>query len=222
MLARLPLDVRAGLLELGAEQEFPRNEQLMVSQGRRSAQAMLLVSGLVKVAMPAEDGRVVMLGLVRGGDLAGEMTAIAPWESPVRVVTCVHTVARMIDGRVLKEFLRRQPEAHFAVDRMIIERLREANRRRADAGLSALCRLARVLLELVGTCGRLVDGKYELLSCLTQAELGSMAGMASRTAEVQLGELQKLGIVESSYRKIMVTSVVQLRKVAQLPLEIPQ
>jgi CRP-like cAMP-binding protein len=221
LLGRLQPAVRAALLELGFEREFPRNHT-MVEHGGHNDRTLLLLHGAAKIVVSSEDGRVVLLGMVRDGDLAGEMTAIDPQESSANVVTCVRTTARVIDSRALKDFLRRQPEAHFAVTRMIIERLREANRRRVDYGLAALCKLARVMVELTGKFGADVDGRYEIVGCLTQAELGSLAGMATRTVEEQLGELQKRDIIELSYRKIVVNDLERLRKVAKLPAEIPR
>ena len=106
------------------------------------------------------------------------------------------------------------------VTQAVADRLREANRRRADYVLPVPCRLARLLIELADTIGsRDTAGRYELPDCLTQAELGSLAGMARRTVEEQLRDLQRQGIVELAYRRMTIRDMPRLHVVARLDRE---
>lgn len=216
LLGRLRPDVRERLLELGVEREYPRNH-LIVRHGEYADRVALLIRGTAKVATTSEDGRLALLGVARAGDLADEVAALHHLESPANVTTCGPSAVRLIDGTVFREFLRAHPEAHFAVTQAVLDRLREANRRRADHVLPVPCRLARVLVELADAIGRRdPDGRYELPDCLTQAELGSLAGMARRTVEEQLRELQRQGIVELAYRRMTIHDLPGLHLTARL------
>jgi CRP-like cAMP-binding protein len=216
LLGRLRPDLRDELLDLGVEREYPRNHPI-VRHGERADRAVLLLSGTAKVVTSSEDGRLALLGVARAGDLADELTALYRMTSPANVITCGAIAARLIDAQALRDFLRAQPDAHLAVTQMITERLREANRRRADYVLPVPCRLARVLVELSDTIGRRdPGGRMELPDCLTQAELGSLAGMARRTVEEQLRELQRHGVVELAYRRMTINDLPRLYTIARL------
>jgi CRP-like cAMP-binding protein len=103
---------------------------------------------------------------------------------------------------------------------LVADRLRESNRRRADYVLPVPCRLARVLVELADTIGsRDTSGRYELPDCLTQAELGSLAGMARRTVEEQLRDLQHNGTVDLAYRRMTINDMPGLYAMAKLTRE---
>ena len=218
-MGRLRQDARDQLLELGVEREYARNQPI-IRHGEYVDRAVLLVSGTAKVVTSSEDGRLALLGVARAGDLADELAALYHLESPANIVTCSVTTARLIDGGAFREFLRVHPDVHFAVTQMVTERLREANRRRADYILPVPCRLARVLVELADSIGRRhPDGRVELPNCLTQAELGSMAGMARRTVEEQLRDLQRNGVVELAYRRMTITDLPTLFGVARLARE---
>jgi CRP/FNR family cyclic AMP-dependent transcriptional regulator len=218
-LGRLRPDVRDQLLELGVERDYARNHAI-IRHGEYVDRAVLLIRGTAKVVTSSEDGRLALLGVARAGDLADELAALYRMESSANVVACGSTTVRVIDALTFREFLRAQPEAHLAVTQMVTDRLREANRRRADYVLPVPCRLARVLIELADTIGRRdTGGRYELPDCLTQAELGSMAGMARRTVEEQLRDLQRQGIVELAYRRMTINDMPRLHGVARLSRE---
>lgn len=216
LLGRLGPDVRGELLELGIEREYARNQPI-IRHGEYIDRAVLLLRGIAKVVTSSEDGRIALLGVARAGDLADELAALYRIESPANVVACCAATVRVIDAVAFREFLRRRPDAHLAVTQMVTDRLREANRRRADYVMPVPCRLARVLVELADTIGhRNTDGRYELPDCLTQAELGSMAGMARRTVEEQLRDLQRQGVVTLAYRRMTINDMPRLYAIARL------
>lgn len=219
MLGRLRPDVRDQLLELGVEREFPRNHTI-IRHGDYSDRVVLLIRGTAKVVTSSEDGRLALLGVARAGDIADELASMYHLDNSANVITCSPSTVRMIEIGVFREFLRTQPDAHLAVTQLVADRFREANRRRADYVLPVPVRLARVLIELAGTIGHRDTGnRYELPDCLTQAELGSMAGMARRTVEEQLRDLQRQGVVELAYRRMTINDMPRLYVIARLSHE---
>lgn len=219
LLGRLRTDVRDQLLGLGVEREYPRNQQI-VRHGEYVDRVVVLIRGTAKIATNSEDGRLALLGVARAGDLAGDLSALYRMDSAANVTTCGVSTVRVIDASVFRDFLCAHPDAHLIVTQLVTDRLREANRRRADHVLPVPCRLARVLVELADSIGnRGTDGRYELPDCLTQAELGSMAGMARRTVEEQLRDLQRKGIVELAYRRMTINDISRLYSTARLSQE---
>ncbi|MDT7787576.1 MAG: hypothetical protein QOF58_5995, partial [Pseudonocardiales bacterium] len=180
--------------------------------------AILLLSGVVKVLVNSPVGAEVLLAVRIGGDLVGEMAVLDGSNRSANVVACGEVWARVIRRAEINLFLEKTPQAAYEVSRTISGRLRWSDRRRVDfVARSPLGRLAHVLAEMAETYGRRLDGRWELDIPLTQAELGSLAGMARRTVEKRFAELVAAGVVESSYRGYTVLDMDALQRVADLP-----
>jgi CRP-like cAMP-binding protein len=176
------------------------------------------LSGVVKVLVNSPVGAEVLLAVRIGGDLVGEMAVLDGSNRSANVVACGEVWARVIRRAEINLFLEKTPQAAYEVSRTISGRLRWSDRRRVDfVARSPLGRLAHVLAEMAETYGRRLDGRWELDIPLTQAELGSLAGMARRTVEKRFAELVAAGVVESSYRGYTVLDMDALQRVADLP-----
>lgn len=221
LLGTLPLAVRDQILGLGHEREFPAKANLL-RYGDPGDRAILLLSGVVKVLVHSPVGAEVLLAVRVGGDLVGEMAVLDGSTRSADVVACGDVVARVIRRAEINRFLETTPQVAYEVSRMIGGRLRWADRRRVDfVARGPLARLAHVLAEMAESYGRRVGERWELDIPLTQAELGSLAGMARRTVEKRFAELVASGVVSSSYRGYSVVDMQGLRRVADLPDENP-
>ncbi|MFI6099361.1 Crp/Fnr family transcriptional regulator [Lentzea sp. NPDC051213] len=221
LLGTLRSAVRDQLLALGHERKFPAKANLL-RFGDPGDHAILLLSGVVKVLVHSPVGAEILLAVRVGGDLVGEMAMLDGSSRSANVVACGEVEARIIRQAEMGRFLEHTPQAAYEVSRMISGRLRWSDRRRVDfVARSPLGRLAHVLAEVAEIYGRRAGDRWELDIPLTQAELGSLAGMARRTVEKCFGELVAAGVVESSYRGYTVLDMSELRQVADLPAANP-
>jgi CRP/FNR family transcriptional regulator, cyclic AMP receptor protein len=217
LLHRLRSRVRDELLALGVEKTFPA-KSLLIRAGDHGDYVVLLLDSVAKIVVHSENGLDILLGVRVGGDLVGELAVIAGTTRSADVVACGALRARVINRTDFDTFLQRTPGAAYEVSSMLGERLRWADRRRVDfVARNAVARLANVIVEIAETYGASTDGRWELGVPLTQAELGTLAGMAQRTAEKHLMELSRAGVVELRYREITVVDMAELRRHADLP-----
>lgn len=179
---------------------------------------MLLLDSVVKVVMNTKDDREVLLAIRASGDLVGELSVLDRGPRLASVVACGKIRVRIILRAELDAFMRSEPDAAYEIGRMLGGRLRWADERRADfIELSSLARFARVLVEVATTYGTESDnGHWDLGISLTKPEVGSLAGMKTRTAETQLKKLVKDGLVKTSYRGITLLDMAGLQRVARL------
>ncbi|MFR9730385.1 Crp/Fnr family transcriptional regulator [Saccharopolyspora sp. MS10] len=215
LLARLRRETRQALLELGSEVIF-EVEQPILRQGDDSTHVVLLLSGSAKVQALSESGAATLLGIRFGGDLVGEMAALERRTRSATITAGTLTRARLIKSADFHRFLRERSDAAIAMILMVNARLRWANRRRIDnANLSATQRVPRVLLEVVDTYGeRDPDGCWRIGPALKHDELATLAGVRLRTVEKALSELDKQGVVQRQYRRIVVRDLPKLREIA--------
>lgn len=202
---------------------YPPHRTLL-QQGDGSRHVLVITSGVVKVVASAESGYDMLLAVRVAGDLVGEMAAFEERPRSGTVIACGDVTARIIQVRALETFLSGHPDAMRAALRMLCARLRWANRRRIDfQAYDSLTRLARVLAELCQAYAppsQNSDGKRCDVA-LTQKELASLAGLKLTTAEKNLAVLTAEGLVERSYRNIVIRDVPKLLEYAKVAADNP-
>jgi CRP-like cAMP-binding protein len=136
------------LLALGRPRTFEAKE-VLVRQGDIDRHAFLLLSGFTKVTAAVENGRESLLAIRLGGDIVGEMAAVADMPRTATVTACGRVATRVVSHEALRAFLLRCPDAAVELTGIVSERLRWANDRRLEfRGYSVKERLARILVDL--------------------------------------------------------------------------
>jgi CRP-like cAMP-binding protein len=218
LLAGLSVSNRKALLSLGTGCVYEPRRRL-VCEGDESTFVVLLRAGCVKVEGCLEDGRQSLLAIRARGDLVGEMAAFDGAPRSATVVCCGRIAANIIGRGDFLYFLRGHPDVHLAVNRMLVARLRQANRRRLDfSGCEAPVRVARVLVEIAEMYGRPTPYGLRSTVGLAQHELATLSGTSRETVEQTLRRLRKDGAVTTSYRHFTVTNRRALHDAAHLDL----
>jgi CRP-like cAMP-binding protein len=117
-------------------------------------------------------------------------------------------------------FLRRAPEVWHDVSRVIVAKLRWANRRRADyGGCTVAMRVARVVIELERVYGMAAPGDdgRTVGVALTQPDLAALVGAAEPTVHKVLRDLRRAGALHTGYRRLVIRDMQALRHAAGLP-----
>jgi CRP-like cAMP-binding protein len=214
-LGRLEPADRAFLLRLGHLKRFHQGARIIV-QGDHSDTVFLTLSGLVKVTLDAPDGREIVLSVLGAGDLLGEFEVIEG--RPQRAagnVAVLPVECRVIPGDEFMASLRTHPQMLLVMARVIIGRLRAADRRReASASMGVSRSLASVLVELVDRYGTSDGSVIDISMHLTQEELAGLMSISRDSAVRGLSTLRTRGLVVTRRRQIIVTDVDGLRRYA--------
>ncbi len=213
-MSMLPPRARAELLELGIERSFKRREVLM-REGDATEHVVLLRQGLVKATGLQENGRETLFSLKVGGDLVGEIAAMDGSRRSATVTSCVQGRGRVISATAFRGYLRANPDAHFALTRMIIQTLKWADRRRLDfAGYPTLVRLARLLGELADAFLAGPGNRVLLDLGLSQGDLADLIGAEEDTTRKELRVLRDRGLISLGYRSVTVVDRAGLDRLA--------
>jgi len=205
----LPEADRVSLLAAGTPVRFD-DDQIMLVQGDSGDFVYVLVGGLVKVVVAAENGAETCLAIRSRGDLVGEFALLddKPRTATVRAVGEV--TALRVGGGAFLAIARGSWPARTAVTSYVMGKMRAAVERRAAERLwDARERLAQVLYELGRARGEPgPDGTIRIP--LTQSDLGDLAGVAVSTAERVLKDLRRQGVVTTRYREVAIKDMAQL------------
>jgi CRP/FNR family transcriptional regulator, cyclic AMP receptor protein len=216
LLHRLDPQARTALLGLGIEQKVPSGHVLL-REGEKGLQVIVLRQALVKVTARMADGREALLAIRVSGDIVGEMAALNDSPRIATITTCRRSVVNMVHRDEFRSFLRSYPAAAIEVAGMVADRLRWAHQRRLDhASYTVKVRLARALVELALTYGHRTPREVILGVRLTQPELATLCGAAEVSLQRAFSDLRKAGMVATRQGWLTVRDLGRLRLVANL------
>jgi CRP-like cAMP-binding protein len=131
---------------------------------------------------------------------------------------------RVIAARELLAFLEAHPRSTLALLRLVISRLRGADRRRTEFGpYDATRRLARVLVEAADEAGANAAAQsrrpdrsagVQLGLALSQHELSGLIGASRESVARGMAELRRRGLVTTGRRSVTIVDADGLRSYA--------
>jgi CRP/FNR family cyclic AMP-dependent transcriptional regulator len=201
----LPQEVWHALVASGTVRRYEKSEMLM-RQGEPGSHVFILAAGRVKIARVDSEGNELLLAVRGVGDTVGELAVLGGGVRSATVTALVPCVTYVLSAasflRIIRE--RRVEEILF---RYLIARHRESDDARAElAGLSAIQRVARVLLRFTAVAG----GERVDLD-LSQEELAAAAGLSRASVAAALATLRQGGLIATSRRRLIIQDLAQLR-----------
>jgi CRP/FNR family transcriptional regulator, cyclic AMP receptor protein len=224
-LGSLAADERTALGEIGHARSYRRGER-MILEGDQNDTTYLVLEGRVRVFTGTPEGTEVTLCVRGPGDLIGEMGALDPGgRRSANVVALEPVRCRVFAARELQAFLEAHPRSTLALLRLVIGRLRGADRRRTEFGpYDATRRLARVLIEAADEAaagapahgGRRDRGAagVQLGLALSQHELSGLIGASRESVARGMAELRRRGLVTTGRRSVTILDADGLRSFA--------
>ena len=214
LLGALTPSQQRNLIGLGTQHTVDRGE-ILIHEGAGDRTVYLLLRGAVKVVSTSAAGCSVLLAVRLEGDVVGELAALDDLPRSATVVAAARTTYRRIGHEDFTAHLVGDPALNVLVHRSVVAKLRQATRMRSDTNsASTLVRLARVLTQLGDRYGRPTLAGRLLDLHLTQAELAGLIGIGEASVERALKELRRRGLVQTSYRQVVLRDVARLRKLA--------
>jgi CRP/FNR family transcriptional regulator, cyclic AMP receptor protein len=207
---RISPRARQDLLALGVTRPLSSGRRLF-TEGGRDTHVEIIRKGFVKVTTRT-GGSDQLLAIRMSGDLVGEFAAVAGRRRSATVTACGDIVSTIVRQTDFRQLLNRYPDVAAEVTATVGERLRWANERRADfSAYPVHIRLARVLADIVVSCGQ-KDHKGLVIGVeLTQPELATLIGAAPDTVQRALRTLRASRLIQSGYRRITVLDLAGLR-----------
>lgn len=224
-MSRLPHDASEAVLRLGRVSECQRGTELL-RQGEAGTHVYLLrsvqpdVPACAKVTATPENGIGTLLAIRVSGDIVGELGVLREATRGATVKTCTAALTHRISRSEFLDFLDRYPEVWKTLTATLADRLDWANRRRTDfAGYDVVTRLARAILDVAERHGYDTDEGRCLDIQLSQPEWGSLVGASAAAATPAFRKLRQADVIKTSYQKITVTNLRDLKILAELGQE---
>ena len=156
----------------------------------------LILSGAVKVTLPAAGGQEALLAILSKGDIVGEMALLDRQPRSATVTAVRASELSYISTAAFDRLAMTDIEVHRQLLRVMTARLRASNETHTLQHMPLRVRLARTLLRLAQTFGEPLPGQRILIrQRISQAELGHMVGAARENINRQLTEWRSGGLL---------------------------
>jgi CRP-like cAMP-binding protein len=199
----------ARVVRVARTRSHPRNSVILFEDDPGDA-LFVVLAGEVKVVLAGEDGREVILSILKEGDFFGEMSLIDDRPRSATVIATADSELLVLRRVDFQACLEESPRIAFGLLRELSRRLRLADEK--IGGLVLLDvngRIARLLITLADEH----DGR-SILRTVTHHTIAQMIGTTRESVSRTLRELQDRGLIRVTRERIAVVDRPGLERLA--------
>ena len=202
---------RAAISERASIQTFDAGENIFVI-GSPGEQMMAVLSGNVRISLPSNDGKELLLAIIHPGEVFGELAVLDGKERSADAHAEKACSLAILERRDILAFLERNPSAWIKIVEVLCGRLRRTDQVLAEVALMQLpTRLAKMMLRIAESSTAKAPEKIQF----SQRELASMVGGTRESVNKCLRKWQTGGIVQVSESWIAITDRAALVNIAE-------
>lgn len=189
------------------EKTFEKGEMLYMA-GDKGEKLYVIHSGKVKITRLTDSGKEQVIRVLGPGDFMGELSLFSPLSLTDNGEALSKTVACMIDGKKLKELMKKYPTIAFKIMEELSQRLEKAENLIENISLYGVER--RLALTLIN----MANEKGEVVLKMSKRDLASHLGMSQETLSRKLTAFQDMGIIKLiGHRRIILLDIEALEEI---------
>ena len=178
---------------------------------------MAVLSGNVRISVPSQEGRELLLAILFPGEVFGEIALLDGKQRTADATAMTQCSLATLERREILAFFERHPSAWLNIVSVLCDRLRKTDEHLSEVAFLQLpVRLAKALLRGVSINDHAAVGKKSGQIQLSQRELGNLVGAARETVNKCLRGWQEDGIVLIKAGVITIVDRAALEELAEL------
>jgi CRP/FNR family cyclic AMP-dependent transcriptional regulator len=190
----------ATLLNYVQHRSYPRNV-FVIQAGDETDSLYVILSGKVKVLIPDDQGREVILSVMGPHDFFGEMGILDDQPRSASVSTLEPCEMLRLSKAGFINCLKENSEVAMLVIRNLVKRLREADRKIESLALIDVSgRVVRLLVDMAQE----VDGRLVVPRTPPKQEIARMIGASREMVSRVVKELQSKGLIRAERRSMVI------------------
>lgn len=180
-------------------------------EGHDAERFFLLLDGYIRVVRSTADGDQIIVLHIAPGQLFGIAPALQRATYPASAIAAAESIALSWPVSLWPHFIENYPGFASESYKTLGRRLGQIQETLTEMATKAVeKRIACALLRLVAQSGRKVEGGIEIAFPVTRQNISDMTGTTLHTVSRLLSAWEKLGIVRSTRKHIVVTDSHQL------------
>ena len=182
-----------------------RSGELLLREGDAPSAVLAILAGTVKLTKTATSGREAVLELRGAGEVVGELGAIDGQSRSASAVALGEVEALVLPADGFNALLRERGGLAHQLLITEVARIREASGRQLELGTADVVgRVCRRLAELAASHGVPMDGGVLVRGAISQQELADWSGISRDGVVRALGELRRLGWVDTGRQRLLI------------------
>lgn len=215
LFAGLDPDILAQVVRRARTRRIAKGATIF-SQGEPALACHALIDGQVKITQRSGDGRNVTMRYIGPGEVFGAMGVFAGGSYLANAVAVSDCVEIRWPAQAVTELMQSHPNIALNALSMVARRLQAMQTRTHELVVEpAEQRIARALLRLARQAGRASPRGIAIGFPLSRRDLAEITGATHFTVSRALSEWQKLGIVESARKSVVVLDPEKLAAIAE-------
>jgi len=217
LFARLPDELLARLFGKAKTLDLPAKTELF-SAGAPGDECYRVEKGSLKVSVISKDGTERTLSIVGANSVIGELSMLDGRPRSATVTALTDCRLKYITRAEFQRFAAEVPTIYEHLTKLLAGMVRHTdNSIMAGAFLSNEGRLAWAFLQLVQQFGNRSDGDGIVIRLkLSQADIGSLAGISREHASRILNKWMRQGILTRVNSYYMILAAERLEQIAQM------
>ncbi len=193
------------IASLLSPRDVPKDAHV-VTQDEPGDALFIIAKGRMKVVLYGDNGREVILTLLKAGDFFGEMALLDDLPRSANVIALADSRVLVLKRDAFVDHIKNSPTTALNVMAEISRRLRRADEIIGNlATLDVYGRVAHLMIDLAKKDGEEVEGGILIRERPTQQDIASMIGTSRETVSRVLSEFQRRGFVEMRGREILLS-----------------
>lgn len=195
--------------------KYAEGDQIF-AKGDPGNSMMAVLKGRVSISTASDDGRQVVLTVMREGDVFGEIALLDGKERTADVTAAAADCEILIvPRRSLLSLLERRPDICIDLMLVLCERLRRTNEQVEDlAFLDLEARIAKVLVRLAEENGAGAPHSKPVGIKISQRALGELVGGSRESVNKHLHDWKRSGIIAIEKGAIVIRDIDALAELA--------
>jgi len=181
---------------------YPAHTQI-ISEGDPGDSIYFILSGKAVVTLYGEEGREIVVAILKEGDIFGEMSIIDNLPRSANVESSTHLDCMVLTKTAFLEYLSRHHKVYMRFFAYLTGRLREATRKIGGLALLDVC--GRIAHTLIGMSKMSGAGKEKIVAIErpTHEELAAMIGSSREVVSRALKKMSQEGYIKIEKKKIL-------------------
>jgi CRP/FNR family cyclic AMP-dependent transcriptional regulator len=190
------------------QRSYPRNS-FILRAGEETEALYIILSGRVKILIPDEQGREVILAVMGPSEFFGEMGLLDDQPRSASVETLEACEMLRFSKTGFMACLKDNFDLAMIILRNLVKRLREADRKIESLALiDVYGRVARLLLDQAEE----IDGMWIVRSAPPKQEIARMIGASREMVSRVVKDLQTRGYIRAEKRKVFLLDKISMAK----------
>ncbi len=186
--------------------------------GDLTSSVCLVLSGLLELTRPHEEGRELVISLIRPGEVFGVLALVGRFTEPDTARARFPSDICFFSPEEFRRLLRARPHLAFTVIKSLEgEAVTLENRIEGLAFRTLPVRVAHTLLQIARAFGKRVDHGVRFTISLTQQNLADLVGSSRQHVNYVLADFRSHRLVSGSGPALTLTDVEGLERIALAP-----